>query len=108
MVSVCVCVCVMVDLIMSSQFVPLCYVFPWCCHDIIPVAKLLPRALPAQDHLTQLTPAGMATVVDHGNVNSCILDLGWLHIAGEGLVKDGRATLCLLLGPHPPQHLVPS
>lgn len=94
--------------LVSSQFMPLCDVLSWRCHDVIPVPKLLPRALPAQDHLTQLPLAGLAIVVHHGDVDSRKLDLRWLHSASEGFVEYRGTALRFLLGPHPAQYLIPS
>lgn len=93
---------------MSSQLMPLGNVLPWRRHDVVPVSELLPLALPTQDHLTQLALARLTTVVEDGDVDRGILDLVGLHCAGECLVEDGRATLRLLLGPHPPQDTIPS
>lgn len=85
---------------------PFRYVFIWRCHHVVPVAKLLPRTLCAQDHLTQLSPAGLPIIVDHGNVDSCGFDQGWLHCARKCFIEDGRTALWFLLCLHSPQHLV--
>ena len=72
--------------------------FPGCCYDIIPMTKLLPTRLTAQDHLTHFSLSGQPVLICHGNINSCTFHLTWFNHAREGFVENRGGALWFLLG----------
>lgn len=89
-----------------SEFMPLCDVFTRCCHDIVPVAKLLPCGLGTKDHLTHLPLDSIPGFIGHLHTDVHVSDAVRVHDACESLIEDGRGALMLSLSLEFPQDLV--
>ena len=72
---------------------PLCNVFPWWSHDVVPVAIVLSRGLRTQRHLAKLPPLCLLALVQHIDCDNHVVCPLRVDTNRQCFVEDGGTAL---------------
>ena len=85
---------------------PFCDVFPWCSHDVVPMAILFSGSLGTQRHLAKLPPLCLLALVQHSDCDIHVVCLLRVNANCQRFIEDGGAALCFSFRLYLPPHLL--